>query len=215
MAKQGICPLCRQRKGKRHCPAKGENICAHCCGTKRRTEIDCPSDCTYLTGEHALAWGGRETERRRDLRRVAPFIQKLAESQARLFFLALLGLTGMRARRPEMDDARLAQAMTALRKTVETREKGILYEHQAEDLRAQGLVLDLRSLFESKDAEGHTVSPADHDLLPVLGALEASLAATRQEGGGPFTFLDTAAHLAAQLGGVPASRGSRPLILEP
>jgi len=76
------CPLCRQRKGKRACPAKGELICAQCCGTKRRVEIDCPDDCTWLGG-HAGTWEGRETERTRDLRRLAPSLERLSEAQAR------------------------------------------------------------------------------------------------------------------------------------
>ena len=44
------CPLCRERKGKRHCPAKDERICSVCCGGKRLVEIDCPRDCAYLLG---------------------------------------------------------------------------------------------------------------------------------------------------------------------
>src|SRR5690349_25026019 len=43
-----ICPLCSERAGKRYCPAKGNQICAVCCGTKREIEIDCPSSCPYL-----------------------------------------------------------------------------------------------------------------------------------------------------------------------
>lgn len=210
-----VCPLCRQRKGKRHCPAKGASICAHCCGAKRRIEINCPGGCAFLTGEHAPGWEGRETERRRDLRRVALHLQDLSEGQARLFFLVLLGLTGIRARRPETNDERLAQAVSAFRKTVETRERGILYEHQAEDLRAQGLVFDLRSLFESKDQEGQPVSPDDRDLLSVFTALEGSLVATRQEDAGPHAFLETAARLAAQFASAPAAPNPRPLVLEP
>jgi hypothetical protein len=59
---EGRCPLCLKRKGRRACPAKGAAICPHCCGTKRRVEIDCPEDCVYLEGGHAGAWEGRETE---------------------------------------------------------------------------------------------------------------------------------------------------------
>src|SRR5262249_1830046 len=43
-----VCPLCSTRSAKRFCPAKGEKICAICCGAKREVEIYCPSDCTYL-----------------------------------------------------------------------------------------------------------------------------------------------------------------------
>ncbi len=43
-----ICPICNKRKPERFCPAKGEKICAPCCGTEREVTIDCPSDCSYL-----------------------------------------------------------------------------------------------------------------------------------------------------------------------
>ncbi|HEY2547401.1 MAG TPA: hypothetical protein VGI46_15135 [Candidatus Acidoferrum sp.] len=36
----------------RFCPAKGEKICAVCCGTEREVSIDCPSDCAYLIAAH-------------------------------------------------------------------------------------------------------------------------------------------------------------------
>ena len=42
------CPLCIQRKAKRHCPAKQVSICPQCCGEKRVVEISCPVDCQYL-----------------------------------------------------------------------------------------------------------------------------------------------------------------------
>jgi len=42
------CPLCAERSAKRFCPAKGETICAVCCGTHREIDIDCPSSCVYL-----------------------------------------------------------------------------------------------------------------------------------------------------------------------
>ncbi|HXB55140.1 MAG TPA: hypothetical protein VN461_10180, partial [Vicinamibacteria bacterium] len=167
------CPLCRQRKGKRRCPAKGAEICSHCCGTKRRIEIDCPDDCVYLRGP--VAWAGRETERQRDLRRLAPHFQELSDEQSRLFFITLVGITAIHSRRTDLDDKLLIQAVTAFRKTVETRGRGILYDHQAEDLRAQGLVHDLRALFEARDEEGKATAPDDRDLQAVLQSLESAL----------------------------------------
>src|SRR5262249_16974412 len=41
------CPICEKRKGARFCPAKGEKICAICCGTEREVTIDCPVHCSY------------------------------------------------------------------------------------------------------------------------------------------------------------------------
>jgi len=47
-----ICPICNKRKAERYCPAKGEKICAVCCGTEREVTIDCPVDCGYLIAAH-------------------------------------------------------------------------------------------------------------------------------------------------------------------
>ncbi len=45
---QLICPICGKRRPERFCPAKGEKICAVCCGKEREVTLDCPADCTYL-----------------------------------------------------------------------------------------------------------------------------------------------------------------------
>ena len=208
------CPLCRQRKGRRACPAKGASICPHCCGTKRRVEIDCPEDCVYLSGAHAPAWEGRETERRRDARRLAPFAQGLSEPRMRLLFLALAGLAAVRARRPDLTDALLGNAVEALRKSAETRSRGILYEHPPEDLRAVGLVEELKHLFEAKDEAGNAIAPDDRDLQPVLAALENALRETAREDAGACAFLDTAARVTGTQGR-PSGERSRRLIVEP
>jgi len=207
------CPLCAQRKGRRACPAKGAMICSACCGAKRRVEIDCPADCVWLDGAHAGGWEGRETERRRDARRVGPHVQGLSRAQADLFFLALVGLGSLRARRRDLDDALLAAAVSALRKTAETRQRGILYEHQADDLRAQGLVVELRGLFEARDAEGRPVAPDDRDLGAVLAALEGTLADVAREKAGTTAFLDTARRLVGASPAAPAP--ARRLLVEP
>jgi hypothetical protein len=200
--------------GRRACPAKGALICSHCCGEKPRVEIDCPEDCAYLGGAHAGAWEGRETERKRDLRRVASQVQALDRKQAELFFLAIVGLAGLRARRDDLDDRLLAEAVSALRKTVETRQSGLLYEHAPDDPRARGLVLDLRRLFEAKAEDGATAAPDDRDLLPVLAGLEASLAGTLHEQAGPTAFLDSAVRLAGRIA-PPRGEARGPLIVAP
>lgn len=207
-----VCPLCRSRRGKRLCPAKGEQICAHCCGTKRLVEIDCPSDCVYLAGGHAGAWEGRETERNRDARRIGPYVQGLDEAQGRLLLVAMSGINALRGRRSDLDDRLLAQAVSALRKTVETRVRGLLYEHQAEDARAQGLVFELGTLFEAQGDSGDEVSPDDGDLLAVLSALDGCLAASLAEREGPSVFLDTIARVAGRFS---EPQKPRPLIVEP
>ena len=192
------CPLCQKRKGKRACPGKGELVCAHCCGTKRLVLVACPPDCTYLTGAHAAAWEGRETEKRRDGRRLAPYLEGLSAGATRVFVIALAGLAVIRKQRPEATDATLLAALAALRKTVETRIRGILYEHPPEDLQAMDLLQDLRSLFEPQDEDGRAASPADEDLLAALTALESCLEEVRSEGLQPTAFLDIAVRLMGQ-----------------
>lgn len=46
------CPICEKRPSKRYCPAKGEKICAVCCGREREVTIDCVLDCPYLVAAH-------------------------------------------------------------------------------------------------------------------------------------------------------------------
>ena len=211
------CPLCRKRKGKRACPARGAAICSQCCGGKRLVEIACPSDCIYLTGAHAPGWEGRAADRERDQRRIGSHVGQLAERQLHLVLIALAGMSGIRTRRGELNDPLLFEAVVALRKTVETRVSGVLYEHPAGDARAQELVQELAGLFEARDAQGAVQRPDDTDLAAALRALEAAIAATLRENEGPHAFLDTATRLAGRLGVNPAptAEPSGSLIVEP
>jgi hypothetical protein len=210
-----ICPLCRRRRGKRVCPARGEPICSQCCGTKRRVEIDCPPGCAFLDGAHAGSWDGRSADRDRDAKRVFPFLEGLTEAQGRLVLLSLVGVTAIRARRRDLEDRLLLEAVQALRKTVETREKGILYEHPPTDARAQGLAHELAELFEARDEQGRAHAPADRDLQAALLRLERAVAATVGQGESPHAFLDTATRLAARLGPPPGARPRPSLIVGP
>ena len=210
------CPLCHKRKGKRVCPARGASICSQCCGTKRLVEIACPSDCTYLTGAHAPGWEGRASDRARDQRRLGPHVAPLTERRLQLVLIALAGISAIRSRR-ELDDPLLLEAVTALRKTVETRASGVLYEHPAGDARAAEIVQELAGIYEARDAQGAVHRPDDKDLAAALKALEEVVAATIREGEGPRAFLDTATRLAGRLGmnPAPAAAPSKPLIIEP
>ena len=209
------CTVCRQRKGKRACPARGEGICSQCCGTKRLVEIDCPSDCLYLTGAHAPGWEGRAADRQRDQRRLGPYVAQLSEEQVHLVLIALAGLGGIRARHEDLDDALALEAVVAVRKTAETRDRGVLYEHPPGDARAEALVQELAGIFEARGEDGALRRPADRDLVAALRALENAVAGTVREGEGPHAFLDTATRLVARLGGRSAAPRPRPLIVEP
>jgi len=162
-------------------------------------EVPCPDDCVYLLGAHAGGWDGRTTERERDHRRVAPFLGPLSEAQQQLFVASLAGLAQIAAARRDVDDRVVAQAVAALRQTAETRVKGVLYEHQAEDVRAQALLLDLKPLYERRDESGNVTRPPDADLVAVLRALEGAVSVTLAERAAPAAFLETAARVAGEL----------------
>jgi hypothetical protein len=213
VSERRTCPLCRTRRGKRLCPAKGEEICAHCCGTKRRVEIRCPDDCAYLDGRQAGAWEGRDAERRRDARRLAPSVQGLSETQARRFFLALHAIAQIHGSRGPLDDRLLGQALRALRQTFETRINGVLYEHPTEDARAQEIVGELSAALDSADIP-EVGPPSDRDSLAVIAALEDSAARVIAEGGEPAAFIATILRLVGELGGGPAPQAPS-VILEP
>jgi len=146
-------------------------------------------------------------------------VSGLTERQLQLVLIALGGITAIRGRR-DLDDALLLEAVVALRKTIDTRTSGILYEHPAGDARAQDLVRELGAIFEAHDAQGTVRRPRDTDLSAALRALEQAVGATLQEDEGSHAFLDTAARLAGRLGlrrAAEAEPGapSRPLIIEP
>jgi hypothetical protein len=202
------CPLCDQRKGRRACPAKGETICAQCCGTKRLVLIDCPDGCVYLEGG-APGWA-RDTEMQRDARRLYAMTDGLGETQLQLLFLALVGTTALRARHRGLDDHLLASALSALRRTTETRMNGLVYDHAPDDARARALVRELSSLFEAEDGTGRRQAPHDRDLLAVLRGLEAALLVPGSAS--PTSFLDSVVRIVGRrvaTGGAPTADAPR------
>jgi hypothetical protein len=202
------CPLCGRRKARRACPAKGFSICAQCCGAKRTVEIDCPRDCAYLTGDHARGWEN-EAQRRRDGRRLYVMLQALSETQQQMLFALMLHVASLRATRRDLDDARLAQALTALRRTLETRSHGIFYEHAPDDLRAQALAQELGAYLDT-GLDGGPLGK-DGDLAPVVAALADGVGETLREPSGPTAFLDT---LTRAIGGATARPAGSRLIVE-
>jgi hypothetical protein len=114
-----------------------------------------------------------------------------------------------------LDDRLLGVAVSTLKKTVETRERGIVYEHQPDDLRAVAVIEEIEGIFQAQDASGGVVTPPNRDLLAVLEALDGCVSDALQEATGPTALLDSAARLAAQFAEASAPQESAPLIVEP
>lgn len=198
-----ICPLCRQRKAKRACPALQQTICTVCCGSKRLTEIACPSDCVYLTSsrEHPAAVVKRQQER--DVATLLPTIRHLTERQYQLFFL----LQSTIARHaPEglarLLDADVADAAGAVAATLETASRGVIYEHAAPTLTGRKLAGELKATLE--EIKKHGARVFDHEVAVTLraieqGAREAAAAANST------TYLELMRRLLAGGGAAPQS----------
>ncbi len=122
------CPICEKRKAARFCPARGENICAVCCGTEREASIDCPSDCSYLLAAHRY-----EDEHQRSLPVDTPLLdekipQDIVYTHQQLMAALAFSIAKFCAVQPATVDADVLAAIHALAQTYKTLSSGIIYE---------------------------------------------------------------------------------------
>jgi hypothetical protein len=121
------CPICEKRKAARFCPAKGEKICAVCCGTEREVTIDCPPDCSYLVAAHRY-----EDEHRRSLADTPLLDEKIPQdivyTHQQLMAALAFSIAKFCAIQPATVDADVLAAIQALAQTYKTLSSGIIYE---------------------------------------------------------------------------------------
>jgi hypothetical protein len=123
------CPICEKRPPKRFCPAKGEKICAVCCGRERESTIDCPPDCSYLIAAHRY-----EAEHRAPLSAADLPYPKVDLSMEFVYqrWPIVSGLANaiisVEVKRKELNDGDVLAALEAAVETYRTLETGILYE---------------------------------------------------------------------------------------
>jgi len=112
-----VCPKCRERKGKRSCPALGAPICSVCCGTHRQREIPCPDDCPHLASGERFQGGKRV---RRGMQRGRGYLaSRSAAFPDRHDFAFALAVEARAFRflecRPEATDGDVRRALEAVR----------------------------------------------------------------------------------------------------
>jgi hypothetical protein len=168
--------LCGDRKARRSCPALGHQICALCCGTKRLTQIQCPSDCAYLHAarEHPPASAVRRQQR--DLSLLVQFVRDFNQRQSELFLLVTMSVRRYQPSElhPLVDDD-VAEAAAALAGTYETASRGLIYEHRPPSLPAERLVQALKPIV----AEAGQGTAFERDAAVVLRRLEAAVREVR------------------------------------
>ncbi len=122
------CPICEKRKPERFCPAKGEKICAVCCGTGREVTIDCPLDCSYLVVAHRY-----EDGHQRSLPSDTPLLdekipQDIVYTHQQLMAALAFSIAKFCAAQPTAVDADVLAAILSLAQTYKTLTSGIIYE---------------------------------------------------------------------------------------
>jgi hypothetical protein len=184
------CPLCGRRKARRACPALGHQICAVCCGTKRLTEIQCPSDCIYLTSsrEHPPAVVVRQQQH--DIGWLVHAMRDFNDRQSRLFVLICTFLTRYQPDELQtLADVDVVEAAGALASTFETAVRGVIYEHRAESIPAERLAAALRPALAEAGKNGGT--SFDRDAAVVLRRLsDAARELQRESDGARRALLD-------------------------
>jgi hypothetical protein len=122
------CPICEKRKAERFCPAKGEKICAVCCGKEREVTIDCPSDCSYLVAAHRY-----EDGHQRSLPADTPLLdekipQDIVYTHQQLMSALAFSIAKFCAVQPSAVDNDVLAALQTLAETYKTLNSGIIYE---------------------------------------------------------------------------------------
>jgi len=168
------CPVCRERKPKRACPALGQTICTVCCATKRLIEIKCPADCIYLTSARSHPSAVVQRRQERDLGFLLPLVSDLTETQYRLVvLLQSIIVKHAEGAIPPVHDGDIAEAAATLAATLETAGKGIIYEHQAVSVPAQRLSTELRrAVTELLDRNPSQQSRVERDTAAALRRIE-------------------------------------------
>jgi hypothetical protein len=122
------CPICEKRKGARFCPAKGETICAVCCGTGREVTIDCTADCPHLLAAHRY-----EDEHPRALPADTPLLDinlpsDVVHTHQQLMAAFAFTVAKFCASQPDATDPDVLAAIQSLAETYKTLRSGIYYE---------------------------------------------------------------------------------------
>lgn len=167
------CPVCGKRPPKRFCPAKGEKICAICCGREREVTIDCPPDCSHLVTAHHY-----EAEHRNPIssgevpyRDVSISVDFVHEHWP---LIAGIGTTILSLAREHRDlrDSAAISALEALAETYRTLGTGIYYERPPELHAARELYGGIRQFLQefrkSESARVGFLSLKDSDIFRVL-----------------------------------------------
>jgi hypothetical protein len=153
------CPVCGKRPPRRFCPAKGEKICAICCGREREVTIDCVPDCPHLIAAHRY-----ESEHRKPIPAAElPYPDlKLPVDSIYEHWGLIAGAAGailnFQLQNRELADGAVLSAIEALAETYRTLGTGIYYERPPDAPLARALYREINQFLEEfrKEEAGRT-----------------------------------------------------------
>jgi hypothetical protein len=210
------CRLCGQRKARRSCPALGYQICTVCCGTKRLTEIRCPSDCPYLASAREHPPASTLKRQLRDTESLVDSVRDFSERQSQLFFLVASFLSGYEpGDLSALVDSDVTEACRALASTFETASRGLIYEHRPASLPAERLAAALKPMLLEAGKQGG--SAYERDAAVVLRRMaDASEKVRDEDPSRPRAFLDLLGRLLRKPGGETApDQAAAPRLIVP
>jgi hypothetical protein len=167
------CPICEKRPPKRFCPAKGEKICAICCGREREVTIDCPPDCPHLVAAHRYEAEHRKHIGIEDLPyrhvQVRPdFVYEHWDVVAGLAATILQ----FQIQDTELNDSVATAVIEALVETYRTLGTGIYYERPPDAPLARALYRQLRQFLQEfrgeRAARAGLLTLQDSDVFQLL-----------------------------------------------
>lgn len=167
------CPICEKRPPKRYCPAKGEKICAICCGREREVSIDCPIDCSYLVAGHRYEAEHRQPPSAEEYpyKDVAFSVEFVYERWPIISIIAG-AIVNFHARCKDLTDREIYTAVERLAETYRTLGTGIYYERPPEAQISLALYGDIqRALQDFRNAEAERAgftSVKDGDIFQLL-----------------------------------------------
>jgi hypothetical protein len=211
------CPICQKRKPQRYCPARGESICAICCGKEREVTIDCPSDCPHLISARRY-----ELEHRKPLAAddiafpdLEISLEIVRQNQDALLGLAMTILKFARET-SSLHDPEIHEALAALAETSRTLESGIYFERPPDAPLPRALYVQLAQFleeFKKQKAQEMGFSPLKNS--EVFRLIVFLLRIGRRESNGrprSKAFLD---FLRTQFPAQPEARSEAPRIIVP
>jgi hypothetical protein len=210
------CPICNRRKVKRFCAARGENICAVCCGTEREVTLDCPADCPYLVASRKYDEGRRQVDWSKlpftDVRIPVEF----AQSHTPLLMALISSIWEYARDRRQVVDTDAIAALQALAETYRTLSSGIYYENPPDYIYRRELYSVLKAIlvvFKEDEAQRHGMATTRdseiRDALIFLTQLGAARANGRPKG---RAFLDS---IRTQLGEQASAQPASNIVLLP